>query len=271
MITLKININKIKKLRNITGISIIECKKALVATQGNINNAINYIRQYLTVESIKKFNNETKEGLILDYVTKDFGILLEINCQTDFVAKSINFINFGNEILNYIIKNNQQDINIIQKVFNKKKIELIGLLKENIFINQIHYIQGKFIGKYIHHNKNIGVIIKSNINNQLLMKQIAMHIAMLKPEYIQEKNIPSDILNQEYKLQKNIAMKKNKSPIIFKKIIEGRIKKFINNITLYNQKFLLDNNQTVFNILKKNKMKILNFVRLKINENIIKN
>ncbi|QJC35303.1 translation elongation factor Ts [Enterobacteriaceae endosymbiont of Donacia proxima] len=268
---LKININKIKELRNITGISIIECKKALIATKNNINDAINYIRKYLKIESIKKINNETKEGLILDYITEDFGILLEINCQTDFVTKSIHFINFGNEILKYIIKNNQKDINIIKKIFYQKKIELIGLLKENIFINRLEYIKGKFIGKYIHHSKHIGIIIKSNVNNQLLMKKISMHIAMLKPEYIQKKDIPSRIINKEYELQKNIAIQKNKPKVIIKKIIEGRIKKFIDNITLYNQHFLLDNNKTVFEVLNENKMKILSFICLEIGANIIKN
>ncbi|WP_169785952.1 translation elongation factor Ts [Enterobacteriaceae endosymbiont of Donacia crassipes] len=268
---MKIDINKIKELRNITGISIIECKKALIETKGNIHNAINYIKKYLKIESIKKLNNETKEGLILDYVVKDFGILLEINCQTDFVTKSTHFINFGNEILNYVIKNNQKNINTIKKIFDQKRIELIGLLKENIFINRLEYIKGNFIGKYIHHSRRIGIIIKSDINNQLLMKKISMHIAMLKPEYIQEKDIPSTIINKEYELQKNIAIKKNKPKIIIKKIIEGRIKKFINNITLYNQKFLLDNNKTIFNVLNENKMKILSFLCLEIGTDLIKN
>ncbi|WP_169780407.1 translation elongation factor Ts, partial [Enterobacteriaceae endosymbiont of Donacia piscatrix] len=233
---MKININKIKELRNITGLSIIKCKKALKITKNNINDAISYIKKYSRIEFIKKSDNETKEGLIFDYITKDFGILLEINCQTDFVTKSIHFINFGHEILKYIIKNNQKDIKIIKKIFHQKKIELIGLLKENIFINRLDYIKGKFIGKYIHHSKNIGIIIKSNVNNQLLMKNISMHIAMLKPRYIQEKNIPSTVLDKEYEIQKKIAIQENKPKIIIKKIIKGRIKKFIDSITLYNQK-----------------------------------
>ncbi|WP_168893888.1 translation elongation factor Ts [Enterobacteriaceae endosymbiont of Donacia cincticornis] len=268
---MKININKIKELRNITGISIIKCKKALKATKGNIQNAISYIREHFEIESIKKENCETKEGLIFDYITKDFGILLEINCQTDFVAKSMHFINFGHEILKYVIKNNQKNINIIKEIFNHKRIELISLLKENIFIHHLEYIKGEFIGEYIHHNKHLGIIIKSNINNRSLMKKISMHIAMLRPKYIQEKNIPSIIIKKEYELQKNIAIKENKPKIIIKKIIEGRIKKFINNVTLYNQKFLLNNNKTVFDILSENKMKILNFLCLEIGSNIIKN
>ncbi|QJC36522.1 translation elongation factor Ts [Enterobacteriaceae endosymbiont of Donacia simplex] len=268
---LKININKIKKLRNITNISIIECKKALIETKGNINQAIDYIRKYEKIESIKKSNNQTKEGVILNYLIKDFGILLEINCQTDFVAKSIQIINFGNKILKYIFTNNQTNISIIRKIFNKDRIKLIGILKENIYINRLSYIKGKFIGKYIHHNNRIGVMIKSNLDNNLLMKQIAMHIAMLKPDYISKKDIPKNIINHEYQLQKNIALQHNKSKIIIKKIIEGRLQKFINNITLYNQKFLLDNNKTVLHFLNENNMQILKFIWLELGTNIIKN
>ncbi|QJC37753.1 translation elongation factor Ts [Enterobacteriaceae endosymbiont of Donacia bicoloricornis] len=257
---MKIDINKIKKLRDITNISIIECKKALIITKGNINEALDHIRKYSKIESIKKSKNKTKEGLILDYVTKDFGILLEINCQTDFVAKSIQIINFGKKILTYVFKYKQENISIIRKVFNQERIKLIGILKENIYIHRIGYIKGEFIGKYIHHSKRIGVIIKSNINNNLLMKQISMHIVMLKPNYICEKNIPKNIINHEYDLQKSIAIKNNKSKIIIKKIIEGRVKKFINNITLYNQKFLFNNKRTVFDVLSENNMKISEFI-----------
>lgn len=268
---MKININKIKELRNITNISILECKKALIKTKGDINKAIDYIRKYAKIESIKKAKNETREGIILDYVIKNFGVLLEINCQTDFVAKSIQITNFGNNILSYIVKYKQFNISLIRKIFNKERIKLIGILKENIFINRLGYIQGEFIGKYIHHSKRIGVIIRSNLDNDLLMKQISMHIAMLKPDYICEKNIPEDIINHEYNLQKSIAMKNNKSKIITKKIIEGRLKKFINNITLYNQKFLLDNNKIVFHFLNENKMKIFDFICFELGSNIIKN
>ncbi|QJC38153.1 translation elongation factor Ts [Enterobacteriaceae endosymbiont of Donacia marginata] len=268
---MKIDINKIKELRNITNISIIECKKALIVTKGDINKAIDYIRKYAKIESIKKSKNKTKEGLILDYITKDFGILLEINCQTDFVAKSSQIIKFGKNILTYVFKHQQVNISILRKIFNQERINLIGILKENIYINRLGYIQGKFIGKYIHHSKRIGVIIRSNIDNDLLMKQISMHIAMLQPDYISEKNIPENIINHEYDLQKSIALKNNKSKIIIKKIIEGRVKKFINNITLYNQKFLLDNNKTVFHFLNENNMKIFEFICFELGSNIIKN
>ncbi|QJC32895.1 translation elongation factor Ts [Enterobacteriaceae endosymbiont of Donacia semicuprea] len=268
---LKINIKKIKELRDITGAGITECKKALIKTKQDLNLAIDYIRKYLKLQSIKKLKNITKEGLITDYVTKDFGILLEINCQTDFITKSKKVINFTKDIIKYITQNKQTDINIIRKIFNKKRMELIGLLKENIFINRLGFIKGEFIGKYIHHNKRLGVIIQSNINNKLLMKQIAMHIAMLKPDYINTQDIPIDIIDHEYKIQKNIIIKTNKPQIIIDKIVEGRVKKFINNITLYNQKFLLDNNKTVKKYLNENNMKILKFICFELGSNIIKN
>ncbi|QJC32091.1 translation elongation factor Ts [Enterobacteriaceae endosymbiont of Donacia versicolorea] len=268
---LKINIKKIQELRNITGIGIIECKKALIETKQDLNLAIDYIRKHSKLQSIKKLNNLTKEGLIIDYVKKNFGILLEINCQTDFVTKSIEIISFAKNILKYIFDKDQTDINIIRRIFNTRKMELINLFKENIFINRLSYIKGKFIGKYIHHNKRLGVLIRTNINNKLLMKQLAMHIAMLKPDYLYEKDIPTNIIDHEYKIQKNILEKNNKSQTIINKIIKGRVKKFINNITLYNQKFLLDNNKTIKQYLNENNMKIFKFIYFELGSNIIEN
>ncbi|WP_168895122.1 translation elongation factor Ts [Enterobacteriaceae endosymbiont of Donacia tomentosa] len=261
---MKININKIKELRNITGVGILECKKALVATKGNINLAINYIRKYSQIESIKKSNNLTKEGIIISFVKKNIGILLEINCQTDFVAKSIHITNFAQNIIEYIFNYKITDIIKIKNVFEEEKIKLIGILKENISINRFSVIEGKFIGQYIHHSKRIGVLLQSNLDNQLLMKKIAMHIAMLKPRYIQEKNIPNNVLHEEYQLQKDIAKNNKKSKIIINKITKGRVQKFINNITLYNQKFLFDNNQTVSHFLKENDMEIFQFINFEL-------
>ncbi|QJC30425.1 translation elongation factor Ts [Enterobacteriaceae endosymbiont of Neohaemonia nigricornis] len=263
---MKISSKLIKELRNLTGIGIMECKNALIYTKGNISQAIDYIRKNFKLQAIKKHKNITKEGFITGLTTQNFGVLLEINCQTDFVAKDRNLVKFACAILKYIHDHKNINIYDIRYIFNEKLLELINILKENIIINKLQKIDGNFIGQYIHHNKRIGVILQSNIDNILLMKNIAMHIAMQKPEYISENNIPQKLLKHEYNIQKNIAEQINKSDNIIKKIVEGRIQKFINNITLYNQPFLLDTNKLVIDYLKSNNMIIKKFIRFEIGE-----
>ncbi|QJC29531.1 elongation factor Ts [Enterobacteriaceae endosymbiont of Plateumaris pusilla] len=266
---IKITANQVKELRNITGIGIMECKKALIETKGNIKLAINYIRKYLKIQSVKKSIFVAKEGFIIDLIKDDYGILLEINCQTDFVAKDINLNNFAKDILKYSFKKKITNIIEIKNIFEEKRIQLIGILKENIIINRLSIIKGNFIGKYLHHSKRIGVLVQSNINNLLLIKQIAMHIAVLKPKYISKQDVPEKIIQDEYKLQMEIAKQLNKPFNIIEKIVKGRVDKFINNITLINQKFLFDTNNTVLQFLNKNNIFISKFIRFELGEKLL--
>ncbi|QJC28643.1 elongation factor Ts [Enterobacteriaceae endosymbiont of Plateumaris consimilis] len=266
---IKITANQVKELRNITGIGIMECKKALIETNGNIKLAIDYLRKFLKVQSIKKSVLITKEGFITDFVQNNYGILLEINTQTDFVAKHSLVKNFAKNIIKYSFEKKITNITKIKNIFEEKRIKLIGLMKENIIINRLGIIKGNFIGKYLHHSKRIGVIVQSNINNLLIIKKIAMHIAVLKPQYISKKDVSKKIIQNEYKLQMEIAKQFKKSSNIIEKIVTGRINKFINNITLINQQFLFDSNQTVLQYLNKNNIFISKFIRFELGEKIL--
>ncbi|QJC29970.1 elongation factor Ts [Enterobacteriaceae endosymbiont of Plateumaris sericea] len=266
---IKITANKVKELRNITGIGIMECKKALIETKGNIKLAIDYLRKYSKIQSVKKSIFIAKEGFIIDLIKNNFGMLLEINCQTDFVAKDSNLNNFAKDILKYSFEKKITNFIKIKNIFEERRIELIGILKENIIINRLSIIKGNFIGKYLHHSKRIGVLVQSNINNLLLIKQIAMHIAVLKPKYISKKDVPEKIIQNEYKLQIEIAKQFNKPLNIIEKIVKGRINKFIKDITLVNQKFLFDTNKTVLQYLNENSISISKFIRFELGEKLL--
>ncbi|QJC31258.1 translation elongation factor Ts [Enterobacteriaceae endosymbiont of Macroplea mutica] len=264
---MKITVTQIQKLRTLTGIGIIECKQALLQTNGNITLAVDYIRKNLKLSILNGINQTTTAGFITGLITKDLGILLEINCQTDFVARNTHLYNFANDILQYVKKYPNTNIIKIRNVFNEKLLYLINIIKENIIIAQLKIIQGVFIGSYIHHNKCIGVILQSNLDNTSIMKKIAMHIAVLKPRYISKDEIPQNIIDKEYQIQKSLVHDLNKPKIILNKIINGRMDKFINNITLNNQSFLLDTTKLVTNYLKENNMVITKFLYLELGLN----
>ncbi|QJC29085.1 translation elongation factor Ts [Enterobacteriaceae endosymbiont of Plateumaris rustica] len=266
---IKINANKVKELRNITGIGIMECKKALIETKGNIKLAIDYIRKYSKIQSIKKSSFITKEGFIIDYINNDYGILLEINCQTDFVAKDNNLNNFAKNIIKYSFEKKITNLTKIKNIFKEKRIQLINIMKENIIIRRLGVIKGNFIGTYLHHTKRIGVIVQSDIDNPAAIKKIAMHIAVLKPQYISKKDISKKIIKDEYTLQMEIAKQFKKPFNIIEKIVQGRVNKFINNITLINQQFLFDTNKTVLQFLDENHIIISKFIRFELGEKLL--
>lgn len=263
-------IKLIKELRKRTGIGILECKKNLLKSKGNLSKAIDNLRKSGKVKAFENSHRIANEGIILTKISQDkkLGVILEINCETDFVSKDKEFIDFGKFIINKILSDNIYDINVLNNKFEENIIYMINKFNENIKFNRLKIIQGDMISSYLHHKK-IGVVVSSNINNnEKLMKYIAMHIAASKPRYIDPDNIPKKILSKEYKIQLEIALKLNKPIKIAKKIVEGRIYKFVREISLTGQNFILDLNKNVGQILQENNIKINNYIRFEIGENI---
>lgn len=261
----KIKISLIKKLREITQVGLLECKNALISSAGNIKLAIENIRKSGKKISDFKSLNSTQEGIISTHIVKNkCALIIEINCQTDFVAKTIFFKNFAKKIILDAANSNEYNINNIRSKFENEKKDLIFKLGENININRFDYIKGKELGCYVHNNMKIGVIISVKNMNKDLIKKIAMHIAASKPEYIYPKDISEKRINDEKEIQLAIAMKINKNKEIVNKIVQGRIKKFMNKISLIHQKFIFDTQKTIQEILENNKSKVISFIRFEI-------
>ncbi|MFI4846857.1 MAG: translation elongation factor Ts [Candidatus Makana argininalis] len=260
-----INIDDIKKLRKLTGIGILECKKSLIKSKGNIKLAIDIIRKYGTKISILKTNNTISNGIILIQKSekKKIIIMLEIKCETDFVSKNIKFKLFGKKILNYILNKNIYDINLINIKFKSKLEYLVSKICENIKITRLSYLKGENLGFYLHRSR-IGVIISSIKCKESILNKIAMHIAAYKPKYINTIDISNNLLNHEKNIQMEIAINSGKTYKISKKIVVGRMDKFIQEITLNNQEFIIDNKKTINQILSLNKTKINNFILFEI-------
>lgn len=261
-------LDKIKKLRKTTGSGVIECKKALIIANGNIDLAILNMRKSGLINAVKKFNNITSEGVISTEIKNNVAVIIEVNCQTDFVSKNEIFKSFTNKIILYILKYKIKDINFIKKKFELEKNFLISKFGENINIRRISILEGNKLGQYLHNNSKIGVIISGTNIKKDLIKKIAMHIAANKPEYIDTIDIPNEKIHNERQIQLEIVKKYKKNISISEKIIEGKLKKFKDSISLTNQIFLLDTSKTVGKVLKEKNSKINSFIRFELGEYI---
>ncbi|WMY96516.1 MAG: translation elongation factor Ts [Arsenophonus sp.] len=261
----------VKELRRRTGVGMMDCKKALVKANGNINIAIDNMRKAGKAKAAKKANRIATEGIIMLKVSMDKKIaaLLELNCETDFVAKSSIFFEFSNQILTFVIKNNVFDINELRIKFQDRLEEIINKIGENIKINRIKILQGEKIGSYLH-GFRIGVLVSAAKNaDEEILKHIAIHIAASKPEYLNPLDVPTDIISHEREIQLAIAMKSGKPFNIVEKIVKGRIKKFLEGISLTGQQFVIEPSKTVGTFLKEKKINVLNFTRIELGESEI--
>ncbi|BGI51144.1 MAG: translation elongation factor Ts [Arsenophonus endosymbiont of Ceratovacuna japonica] len=267
----KITSSLVKELRQRTGIGIMECKKILVASNGDIELAIDNIRKLGKAKAIKRANFITAEGIIMEKVSDDgkYGALIELNCETDFVSKDINFITFCKKILQSIVLNKLSNINELNSKFEDQRKIMITKFGENINIRRLKILKGEKIGYYLHGTR-IGVLVSYKGADDEFIKHIAMHIAASKPEYITPSDVPSDVITREYQIQLDIAKKYGKSSEIIEKIVIGRMNKFINEISLTSQKFIMDQDKTVGMLLKEKNMIIINFVRFEVGEGIKK-
>ncbi len=250
----KNKIDLIKKIRYLTKISIIKCKKALKKNNYNLEKSLIYLKK----KNINNKNNYTKEGIIINKIKNNNVIMIKLLCETDFTAKNKYFNKFANKIINFCFKKKITKLKKINKYFKKKIKYLKTKFNENIIINNICNLKGKNIGNYLHHNNKIGTILKIDINKiknkEKYIKQICIHITAMNPKYINLKDIPSNIIKKE----------KKKNLIYNKKDIYKKINKKLKKKTLLEQKFIYNNKIKVKEFLKKKNIKIINFYRYKI-------
>ncbi len=262
---LNIPIDLIIKLRNLTSLGILECKNALYVAKGDINLAIDYLHKSGEIKAINKINSVTSEGIIVGKVNNKntHGVIIQLNCETDFVARNTSLIDFSTNIVAYILNKNIFDINLIKKQFENERISLVNKLNENIILTKINILKGNYIELYIHRDR-IGVLVSSSKYHKSLIKHIAMHIAASNPLYITELDIPENFIKKEKKIFFNLSRKSNKSIELSNKIADGKFNKLMKEICLYKQSFIMDQNITVSKLLSKHDIKIINFIRFAI-------
>lgn len=258
---------QVKELRDRTGAGMMDCKKALTETNGDIELAIDNMRKSGAAKAAKKAGNIAAEGTILIQAGEGYTALLEVNCQTDFVAKDANFLAFANEVL-AVAAASKVTIEDLKAQFEETRVALVAKIGENINVRRVEYIDGASQSSY-RHGDRIGVVVSGEADEETL-KHIAMHVAASKPEFVNPTDVPADVVAREQALQVEIAMNEGKPQEIAEKMVIGRMKKFTGEISLTGQAYIMEPKKTVGEILKEKGATVSNFIRLEVGEGIEK-
>ncbi len=254
---------QVKELRERTGAGMMDCKKALQETDGDMELAIENMRKSGQAKAAKKAGNIAAEGQI---IIKD-GALVEVNCQTDFVAKDENFLAFANEVAEAAAAS-KPSIEELQAQFEEKRVTLVAKIGENINVRRVEYVEGAELSSYKHGAK-IGVVVAGSGDAEVL-KQVAMHVAASKPEFLTPDDVPADVVANEKRIQIEMAVNEGKPAEIAEKMVTGRMKKFTGEISLTGQAFIIEPKRTVGEVLKEKGVSITAFSRLEVGEGIEK-
>lgn len=258
---------QVKELRDRTGAGMMDCKKALQETDGDIDLAIENMRKSGQAKAAKKAGNIAAEGAILIKNADGVAALVEVNCQTDFVAKDSNFLAFANEVADAALAS-KASIEELQAQFEEKRIALVTKIGENINVRRVSYVEGASLASYIH-GGTIGVVVAGEGDVEAL-KHIAMHVAASKPEYLTPDDVPADVVEKEKAIQIDIAMNEGKPKEIAEKMVTGRMNKFTGEVSLSGQPFIMEPKKTVGAILKEKGLTVSAFIRLEVGEGIEK-
>ncbi|QYK02522.1 translation elongation factor Ts [Shewanella psychrotolerans] len=258
---------QVKELRERTGAGMMDCKKALTETNGDIELAIENMRKSGAAKAAKKAGNIAADGTILIKQGDGFAALLEVNCQTDFVAKDGNFLGFANAVLD-VAAASKVTIEDLKAQFEETRVALVAKIGENINVRRVEYIDGDKLAVY-RHGERIGVVVTGEADEETL-KHIAMHVAASKPEYVNPEDVPADVVEKEKAVQIEIAMNEGKPQEIAEKMVAGRMKKFTGEVSLTGQAFIMEPKKTVGEVLKEKGASVSNFIRLEVGEGIQK-
>lgn len=269
----------VKELRERTGAGMMECKKALVESGGNIDMAIEAMRKTGQARADKKAGRIAAEGLVVIHQEGPVATMLEVNCETDFVSKGDDFKGFCKALGALILRQRPNDMETLlhlplenQRTVEVTRKDLIAKIGENIQIRRFTLMEaqeGSRLGVYLHGTR-IGVLVKMVCQNAELSKDIAMHIAASRPLCVSPDQVSSELVAKEKEIYMAQAAESGKPANIIEKMVEGRVKKFLNEVTLLGQPFVKDPDQTVEKLLKANHASVEKFERFEVGEGIEK-
>lgn len=267
---MNISAKDVKDLREKTGLGMMECKKALEEAGGDSDQAITNLRKNSALKAEKKSSRTAVEGVILsDTTDSSNSILIEINCETDFVAKDANFLAFTEEVLGTCL--NSPDVSLeklLSDSLEEKRQNLVQKIGENIVIRRKFNVSSPFVYSYIHGNKKIGVLVSLEQENEELGKDLAMHVAASNPLAISPEEISEEIINKEKEIIEAQVSDTDKPQEIIEKMTSGRLKKFLSEVSLIDQPFVKDPSLNVSQLLKNNDNSVLSFIRYEVGEGI---
>lgn len=285
----EITTKMVVELREKTGAGMGDCKKALQEANGDFQLAIEILRKKGAASAEKRAGREAKEGIIATAVSPDnkIGVIIEVNCETDFVARNENFVNYAELVANILLNNEVStaeellSCKVNGETLQDKHNEILAKFQENIRIRRIARIKTNgYISHYVHAGSKLGVLVVYDFDKPVeldedekySLRDIAMQVAAMNPMFIDRDSVPAEVINKEIEIYKEQAINEGKKPEIAEKIAQGRLSKFFTEQCLLDQTFIKDGNLSVRDVLNKVenalgcKIKILQFVRYYLGE-----
>jgi len=271
----------VKELRERTGAGMMECKKALVETDGDIEKAIENMRKSGQAKAAKKAGRIAAEGVIVIHASEDGKkvAMAEVNCETDFVAKDENFLSFANAVAERVLESDVEDVEALKNLslhegedatVEEARQALVSKIGENINVRRFVRMESDSPIAQYRHGVRIGVLVDMTGGDEQLGKDLAMHIAAANPVCVEEGDIPAELLAKEKEIFEAQARESGKPDNIIEKMIEGRMKKYIGEVTLAGQPFVKDPDTKVGKLLEQKGAKVNDFVRFEVGEGIEK-
>ena len=267
----EISASLVKELRERTGIGMMDCKQALVTAKGDISLAIEELRKSSGIKASKKAGRSAADGVIRVEINNSKAFMVEINCETDFVAKDESFMEFSDEVLNTLSSGDFHEVEQLMKGdLQDKREKLIQKLGENIVVRRMFQSDDSadHTGVYLHSNKKIACVTSLRGGNDEAAKDIAMHIAATDPLAISPNDIPVEILEKEKEIFEAQSADSGKPKDIVVKMVEGKVKKFVSEVSLTEQDFVKDPGVKIKSLLDKNNAQVIQFKRFEVGEGI---
>jgi len=264
----EVTVALIKELRGMTGAGMMDCKKALIESEGDVELAIENMRTSGQLKAAKKSQKVAAEGLIFIRSGEKGAALVEVNCQTDFVAKDASYLEFANKVADTAMEESL-DIAALKEKFEEERVALVAKIGENIDVRRVEYVEGENCATYLHNGGKIGVVVAGEGDAQVL-KNMCMHVCASAPQFLSPDDVPEDVIAKEKKVQLAIAMEEGKPEDIAEKMVTGRMRKFAGEVALKGQPFVMEPKKSVGDVLKEAKSDVSTFIRLEVGEGIAK-
>ena len=269
---MEIKASQVKELRDMTGVAMMDCKKALVECEGDLEKALDLLRSNSALKAEKKSSRVAADGILVVSVNEDYATLVELNSETDFAAKDANFLSFGEKVKEYISKNKIFEASALKESsLEDDRKALVQTIGENIQIRRVvtlEFDSSMNIGIYIHSDSKLGSLVVTKDGNDEIAKDIAMHVSAFNPLCLSQDDIDKDVLEREKAIYQNQAQDSGKPQDIMDKMVDGKVKRFLSEVSLISQNFVKDPDITVQEYLEKGGATIVEFARLKVGEGI---
>ena len=274
---MSITASMVKELRDRTGAGMMDCTKSLVEVNGDIDAAIELLRTSGQAKAEKKASRVAADGRVAIKSNTSDAVIIEINSETDFVAKDENFINFSDSVANLLLEKDVESIEQLSelvlsdsKTVEEARTELISKVGENISIRRFNKTSDSVNLGIYSHGSRIGSIVSLSGGSENLAKDIAMHIAASNPICIDVNGVPSDLIEREKRIYNEQALSSGKPPEIIEKMVQGKMSKYLKEITLLGQSFVKDPDISIENLLKNSNAVVTDFIRYEVGEGIEK-